>query len=206
MGMFSGIKSYTVELFLEAKSSCQGKNWCVRVPFLLWCGYVLIKYWTNPSYTSILSPLNLGIHELGHLVFSFMGEFMGILGGTLLQILAPLFGIFNFYRQSDFFAIALSFGWLSVSLFDVARYVADASVMELPLVSPFGGGDSVIHDWNYLLSRIGLLQYDTFCALLIKGASTLSMLLCLAGGSWVLLQMRKSAQDASFSNHYSRER
>jgi hypothetical protein len=38
---------------------------------------------------------------------------------------------------------------------NIARYVADARAMELPLV---GGGE---HDWNYLLSVWGALPRDT---------------------------------------------
>jgi hypothetical protein len=38
---------------------------------------------------------------------------------------------------------------------NIARYLADAQAMELPLA---GGGD---HDWNTILLRRGLLQYDT---------------------------------------------
>ena len=39
--------------------------------------------------------------------------------------------------------------------FNIARYMADARRLELPLV---GGGD---HDWNTILTRWDLLQYDT---------------------------------------------
>jgi len=151
-----------------------------------------VRHWSNPEYRSILGPLNLGLHELGHFIFSFFGDFLGILGGTFFQVLAPLFGVVNFYRQSDFFAIALSFGWLSTSLFDVATYVADARAMNLTLVSPFGG-DDVVHDWNYLLTRMGLLQQDALLAFIFKCAATLAMLICLIGGFWLLLQMMKES-------------
>lgn len=45
---------------------------------------------------------------------------------------------------------------------NIARYLADARRMELPLV---GGGD---HDWNTILSRWGLLQHDTQIAATLK--------------------------------------
>ncbi len=32
--------------------------------------------------------------------------------------------------------------------------------MHKPKRLPLLGGNSVYHDWNYLLSKIGLLQYD----------------------------------------------
>jgi len=178
----------------EALDWCRGRNWYVRVPFLIWLAYVLVRHLSNPMYSSILGALNLGLHEFGHLVFSPFGQFLQILGGSLFQVFAPIFGIFNFYRQEDFFAIALSFGWFSTSLFDMARYVSDARTMNLPLVSPFGGGDDAIHDWNFLLSRLGLLQLDTKLAFLVKCIATLSMLVCLVFGAWLLWQMYKAKE------------
>lgn len=181
---------FTRLFFDEAKDWARGKNWQVRLIFLIWFGYVLARYLSDSSYTSILSWLNLGIHELGHLIFSFLGEFLSIAGGTILQCLAPIFSVVNFYIQRDFFAIALSFGWLSTSLFDAARYAYDARAMNLPLVSPFGGED-VIHDWNYLLTHIGLLQYDNVAAFFIKFIAVISMFVCFVFGVWILLQMPK---------------
>ena len=86
----------------DAIEWCQGKNWLVRLPLLLFFVYVLIRHLSDPLYASILGPLNLGIHELGHLVFGFMGQFLGVAGGTLLQLIIPVFAVYNFYRQSDF--------------------------------------------------------------------------------------------------------
>ena len=149
-----------------------------------------------PSYSSLISPLTLGIHELGHLALSFFGEFFGILGGTLFQVLAPILGLINFYRQEDFFALILCFGWLSTSLFDMAKYVADARAMNLPLVSPFGS-DNVIHDWNYLFTRMGLLENDASIAFIVKCLATAAMLICLMGGFWLLWQMKKSSRQVS---------
>ena len=162
----------------------------MRLPFLVWFAYLLARYLQNPRYWNVFSYLNLGIHELGHYVFSFFGMFINVLGGTLLECLAPVFGIVNFYRQRDFFAISVCFGWLSTVLFGVSVYVADARAMELPLVTPFGMDTPVTHDWNYLLSSMGLLQYDTFLGSLIRGSAVISMLVCLITGAWLLWNMR----------------
>jgi hypothetical protein len=107
-----------------------------------------------------------------------------------LQLSAPLFGIFNFYRQRDFFSISLCFGWLSTNFFSIATYVADARKLELPLVTPFGG-DNVVHDWEYILSRMNILQYDTLLATIIRCFAVVSMLVCFISGAWLLWQMYK---------------
>lgn len=170
---------------------CRGKDWKLRLPLLIWFVYVLVRHLADPMYNSILAPVNLGIHELGHFIFSIFGQFISMAGGTILQLLAPLFLMINFYRQGDFFAITLCFGWLSTNLFNVATYIADARAMDLPLVMVFGN-ENVIHDWNYLLSKLGLLQFDTIIAFLVRFLAVLSMLVCLYSGGWLLWKIVKN--------------
>ncbi|MDD5730718.1 MAG: hypothetical protein PHN57_06290, partial [Candidatus Omnitrophica bacterium] len=172
----------------DARAWCRGKNWFVRLPLLFWFFYLLLRHLSNPGYGSVLSFLNLGIHELGHPVFSILGNFLGMAGGTIAQLAVPVAGIFNFYRQRDYFAIAACFGWLSTSFFDVARYASDARAMELPLVNPFGA-EIVIHDWNYMLGKLGLLNFDTAIGFFFKGLAVLSMSACLGFGGWLLWRM-----------------
>ena len=45
----------------------------------------------------------------------------------------------------------------STNLMNVSVYMADAWAMQLLLVS-LGGGDEVIHDWNWLFTKLGLLR------------------------------------------------
>ena len=171
----------------ELEQWCSGRMWQGRLVLVAWFAYMFFQYTRDPDYSGLLGALNLGIHELGHLVFGFCGEFLGVLGGTLLQCLAPVFGAVNFYRQGDFFGIAFSFAWLASNLFDVARYMGDARAMSLPLVSPFGAG--VIHDWNYLLTRMGLLRYDTMLASLVRCLAVVFMLAGIIFGGWLVWKM-----------------
>lgn len=142
----------------------------------------------DPNSGDLLYPLNLGIHEMGHLIFSWCGQFLMVAGGTITQLAAPLFGMWNFYRQEDFFALTLCFGWLATNLLNVSRYMADARSMDIPLLS-VGGGD-VIHDWNYLLGHMGLLPFDHLLAGFVWCLGILSMLVCFVAGGWLLWQMR----------------
>lgn len=176
------------ELMGRAKAWSAGKAWWWRLPLLLWFGYILVLHIKDPRYTSILGSLNLGIHELGHLLFGWAGQTASLLGGTFTQLAAPFLGIWNFLRQDDYFACSLCLGWLSTNLFNVSGYIADARTMELPLVAPFGVA-SVIHDWNFLLEKFGLLSYDHAIAGAVWFLAILSMLGCLIAGGWLLWQM-----------------
>jgi hypothetical protein len=174
----------------EADQWCEEKNWLIRLPALIWFVYVFIKHLISTQYSSILGPLNLGIHELGHLLFSFLSQTMQIAGGTLLQILVPVLAMFNFYRQKDFFAIALCFGWLSTNFFGIAVYIADARRLELPLVAPFGGGDNTVHDWEFLLSKMHVIQFDIFIASIVRIFAVVAMMICILSCLWLLWRMK----------------
>lgn len=129
----------TARLHEEMTEWCRGRWWVFRVVLLLWFAYLLIRLIANPAYSPIFHALDLGIHELGHVIWSPLGEFMGFVGGSMTQCLVPLASIYMFYRQRDFFAMAFCLGWFGVNLFDVSVYIADARALALPLVSPFGG-------------------------------------------------------------------
>jgi hypothetical protein len=141
-------------------------------------------------YQSIFDGLNLGIHELGHLIFIPFGRFLTVAGGTITQCLVPLISFFMFYKQRDFFAICVSFCWMGTNLFSIAVYMADARKMALPLVTPFGG-EEIIHDWNYLLGKLDLLHLDTVLGGFVRVFAVLNMVIGLAFGAWLILKMFK---------------
>ena len=174
----------------DSRKWAKGRFPFFRLLLLIYLTYVGIHHIGNPVYSSWFGGLNLGIHELGHMVFSFFGKFIMVAGGSILQCLVPIISIFIFYRQRDFFAISISFGWLSTNLFYVATYIADSRSMSLPLVSPFGC--EPLHDWNYILGKMGMLNYDTALASFIRLMAIVSMLICLVYGGWLVWLMLKS--------------
>ncbi|MBN2541438.1 hypothetical protein JXI42_01075 [bacterium] len=176
------------EFLSDARSWVKGRLPYIRLLLWVYLLYAGIRHISNPLYGSWFDPLNLGIHELGHFVFMPFGKFLEIAGGSILQCLVPIISIFMFYKQKDYFAISVSFGWFSTNLFDVATYIGDARDMELPLVSPFGV-EHVIHDWNYLLRKMGIITLDDTIATLVRILGAASMLLCLALGGWLIWLM-----------------
>lgn len=163
-----------VRLRDAAAQWARGRWWWARVPLLALFVWTLAGHLRDPQFPGLFGGINLGIHEWGHYVFAPFGEFMALLGGTLLQCLAPLLAVLAFVRQRDFFAIAVCAGWLSTNLFGVATYVGDARAMQLPLVTP--GGGPAMHDWHYLLGRLDLLPYDHAIAAALRVAAVAAML------------------------------
>lgn len=183
---------------------CRGRWVLPRLLMVGWFIWMLVHQLKDPDYYSFLGGLNLGIHEFGHLLCGPMGEFVGILGGSLIQCLIPLISFWMFYRQQDYFAHAFSAVWLGSNLFGVARYMGDARKLELNLVSPFGGNGEVIHDWNYLFHKFGILQFDTTVALVVRTASALAMIAGVAWAIFVIVQIIRAPKPEIGSNWMAR--
>jgi hypothetical protein len=171
-------------------SCCANRSWLPRAPFIILLAYILVRHLGDPGYQSIFKPLNLGVHELGHYVLMPLGKFLEMAGGTILQCLVPVAAMAVFLKQRDLFATTVGLGWLGTNFFDVATYAGDARSMGLPLVSP--GGGYVIHDWNYLLGRLGMLEWDKTIATGLRVGATCSMAIGLAAGIWLLWLMARS--------------
>jgi hypothetical protein len=115
------------------------------------------------------------IHEGGHVIFSMFGQFLGIAGGTIMQLLAPfLLATYFFFRRQPQ-GVAFCAFFLFEQFLPIATYMADARAQDLPLLT-IGSGDNVIHDWNYLFGRLGLLARDTQIAGLTRFAGWLGMI------------------------------
>src|SRR6267142_2557437 len=84
---------------------------------------------------NFLHLIDLVFHEAGHVIFGFFGRFLGVLGGSLNQVLVPAVctGYFLWHRQLASAAVMLF--WTGESLADVAIYVADGRDMALPLLA-----------------------------------------------------------------------
>jgi hypothetical protein len=101
-----------------------------------------------------LDNVNLVIHEAGHPLFSFFGETMNILGGTLLELLVPLGIALYFWWHRHTAGVGFCSFWFFENFLYIGTYMADARRLTLPLV---GSGE---HDWEILFSQWGVLHLD----------------------------------------------
>ncbi len=173
----------------EAAAWCRGKNGWIRLPFFIFFVFYVAKILIKPAFCNVFASLNLAFHEAGHVFFSCFGKFFGILGGTLLECLMPFFLGIHFYRQREFFGIALCFGWVATVFSGVAVYCGDARAESLPLVTLFGMEPEIAHDWNYLLGQMGILRYDLAVASLFRVLGAASLIVCLVTGIWLIRRM-----------------
>lgn len=102
-----------------------------------------------------IDSLNLIFHEAGHSIFMFFGQFVNVLGGSFFQVFLPFVFVIYFFLRSEKFSASLLLFWVGQNILNVSVYASDAVAMQLPLL----GGDSSIHDWNWILDTMGLLKY-----------------------------------------------
>jgi hypothetical protein len=134
----------------------------VRLLLTVLLGLYGVPCLLHPESGGLLDGVDLAIHETGHLVFAPFGEFLGVLGGTLLQLGLPAAFVVYFWRRGDRHAAMVALWWVAQNCWNISVYVADARAQALPLV---GAGE---HDWAYLLGRLGLLQHDGAIALDVR--------------------------------------
>jgi hypothetical protein len=115
---------------------------------------------------SMFGGVIFGVHELGHLVFAPLGEFLSVAGGSIAQIALPIAAMALFHRQKNRFAVAVCGCWLAVSMGQLGIYVADARAESMDLVS--FSPEGATHDWNYLLERMHLLKSDVALGHFVK--------------------------------------
>ncbi len=178
------------------------ESWTARFPFLepleenwrpvhgavfgIACAfYVLFLYQAARGSGPMLmiDVVFVPIHEGGHLLFRFFGEFLAVAGGTILQLAVPLMlaTFFVFQRQITGTTFCLFFFF--EQFLPIAAYMADARAQELPLLT-VGDSDDVIHDWNYLFGRLGVLDHDTQIAHAVRILGWLGMIGTFAWFVW----------------------
>ncbi|MGC2421729.1 MAG: hypothetical protein WA405_08785 [Candidatus Acidiferrales bacterium] len=130
------------------------------------------------------------IHEGGHLLFRFFGQFLMVCGGTLMQLGVPLMlaAWFIFHRQVPGTAFCIFFFF--EQLLPVSTYMADARAQVLPLVT-VGDADFVIHDWNYLFGHLGVLDHDIQIAHAVRVIGWIGMIATVVWMVWRSLQDRQ---------------
>jgi hypothetical protein len=163
------------------------RSWLLRLPILLWLGLVARDYLVDPTEGTLWDGINLAFHEMGHVLFLAFPELVTVAGGTLLQLAIPMVAGWMLIRQKDDFGGAVALVWLGTNFMGVALYAGDARAQVIPLVSPFPG--EVTHDWNFLLSELGLLHRDQAIAGVFRAAGQGALLSGVLLGAWILLAM-----------------
>ena len=115
---------------------------------LAWCTFVGWWAFVRDDRIPVLTFVNLGFHELGHLVcylVPLVGTVVTASAGSVMQCLVPLgLGIYFVAWRRDRLAAAACLAWAAANFQEASVYIADAPFEELQLI----GGE---HDWATVL-------------------------------------------------------
>jgi hypothetical protein len=123
------------------------------------------------------------IHEGGHGVCYLLPcpEFLTMANGTIFQLLFPALIAYYYYRKGNLFAVMIALFFVGFSLQYTAWYLSTAHEgLILPAHKSFLGVDA-IHDFNYMLSAMGLLAYESLIAGFTRFVAYLIMLTAVIG-------------------------
>jgi len=139
----------------------------------------LVSHTASEPPWIFLDYANLIFHEAGHILFLPFGNFLHILGGSLMQLIVPGISLVSFIRQQQGLSAGFALFWLGESMSNLSYYIGDARVQALPLI-----GDDSEHDWNWLLTQTHMLSADTTIAGVVHGLAIMVMLGGLVWMGW----------------------
>ena len=123
------------------------------------------------------------IHESGHGVCYILPcpEFFMVLNGTLFQLLFPAGIAYYYKKKGNRFAMYIALFFVGFSLHYTAWYISTAHEgLMLPANKSFLGVDAY-HDFNYLLTAMGLMPYESLIAGLTRFIAYLIMVVAVIG-------------------------
>ncbi|HMN76661.1 MAG TPA: hypothetical protein PKC97_11390 [Burkholderiaceae bacterium] len=166
--------------------------------FAIWgLRLVALDHRDGEMAASFLHGVLVVFHEAGHVVFGIFGEWIGVLGGTLGQLLMPaLLGAALLVRNRDPFGAAIGLWFVGVSLLDVAPYMYDARDPQLMLLTGTTGENGP-HDWIYLFSSLGWLSKAQAIGTATHRLGAVVVLLAMAWAASVLWLQWRAAGDAT---------
>jgi len=195
----SEIKSYLKNLLFHVDAEIGiyhliGRTIVLLVIIAWGLKFIFSSIESNYSGVSFMHSINLPFHEAGHILFRIFGQFMMTLGGSLMQCLVPLICLLTFLvKTKDPFAASVSLWWLGENLIDLAPYVNDARALKLILLGGVTGKDvDDYHDWEFILRKLGLLEYDHLIAKTAHVIGALLMICAFVWGGGVLLNQYRN--------------
>ena len=136
-----------------------------------------ILYIQDPESHHFVDSFNLVIHEAGHTICRLFGEFAYVAAGSIFQVFVPFVFVVYFFLHGERTEASVLLALVGINLINVSVYAGDAVLMQLPLL----GGEAVIHDWNYLLDRLGLLDKTAIVAKVIYSLGIVTICTSIIG-------------------------
>ena len=150
-------------------------------------GFVWVVRSSEPGFIFLLDHANLLFHEAGHPITGIFSQRLEPYGGTFGQLFFPALLLVSFWRKGRPLALGVAAIWFFEDFLNIARCMADARKLDLPLV---GGGD---HDWNTIFTRWDILQFDDRIAAGVKDVGWVGIGVTLGWVGWRFWSDRRTS-------------
>ena len=147
----------------------------------------ILQFSIEDNHNWILAGMYLiefGVHEVSHIVVAFLPSIWVAAAGSIGEIGFTLLVLFATLKTRVYFAAGFAGLWVMFAMHNVGRYIADARAQALPLVGP---GETVTHDWYFVLNEQGLLARDVAIGSTVTTVGTVIGVLALLWGGYLLL-------------------
>lgn len=140
----------------------------------------------------LLGLVDLGFHELGHLLTYPFPDVVTAMMGSVTQVAVPLgVALYFLLVRRDRLGGGLCLAWAATSAQNASVYIADAPTQALPLL-----GDG-IHDWAFVLGRWHAIDKAGGIAAGVKGFGLAMLFAGFALCVWSLLE-EPAPEDATW--------
>lgn len=167
-----------------ARSTPTATTWSDTWKWVAAAGACLFLAWfplVRDTRVPLLGLVDLGFHELGHLLTYPLPDLWTAAMGSITQIAVPLgLGIYFVWLRRDAASGAVCLAWAGTSAVDASVYIADAPIQQLELI----GGH---HDWAFVLGRLDALGASGSIAAIVRVGGAMLLLAglgCCAFGWW----------------------
>lgn len=184
----------------------RGRIWYFYIPLVVWYLYIFIRFIGNPNHEVLIMSLDLFFHEIGHVLFAFAGKFIGVLGGTIGQLVFPVSFLIYFIIKKEYFSVTFPLAWLGINFFNIARYMEDATCKCMDFYISSSGSISTtpeFHDWEYLFTTLHLLPFNIIIANMVRGIGFIVLIATISWSMYLLWIIKKHAKPAEMEDFKS---
>lgn len=159
----------------------------------LWGFYVylftqIVQFEVEKNQNIFIAGLYLiefGVHEMSHIITAFLPPVLTAMAGSVGEVTLTLLVVLAAVKERSYYAMIFGLLWYGLAMNSVGRYIADARTQALPLIGP---GETVTHDWHFILSQWNMLEIDTVLGAFVRGTGDLVAFGGLVFGLWLLIR------------------
>lgn len=170
---------------LGSPSFFQGRDitFYIKIIFIILVSIYTIYCTFDPGRLRLVDGLFVFVHEVGHVIGSFISFPVGMVSGTLIEFIFILGLFFYFVIKKQYYSAAIILFFLGRRIDYTSWYILDAIDMYSEAVSfiPWPGAT---HDWNWMLTEIGQLHNAKIISMIVRGFGFMTIGIAIIGSLW----------------------